>query len=280
MNADQADTKPPKRRGRRIALWVGFSALSIAALTVAGFEGWRWWIVPADAPVVGVSFDTAWHGRFGVTSKTYETALARVGGRVRSIAPGDSPEQVLDQIDALVLAGGGDVDPARSGADPALSTHVDRDRDAFELAMIKGALQRRMPILGVCRGLQILNVAHGGSLRSLKSEPGLIEAHGFALDRLTTHSVVVEADSRLAAFVGPGERTVNSYHAQAIDRLADPLHAAAIAPDGVIEAVEAPDHPFVIGVQWHPEILSISDADALAIFDALISEARRFRDGR
>ena len=263
---------------RWAAWWIAIP-IGLVAIGVVTFQGWRWWVLPDDAPIVGVSLDTAWHSRIGITTTTYQTALARVGGRMRSIRPdGASPEDVLDGIDALLLAGGGDVDPDLSGANPAHSSLIDRRRDDFELELIRGALVRKMPILGICRGIQILNVAHGGSLRSLHDQPTLNEVHGFALDHVLSHPVIVEERSRLARFVGAGEKSVNSFHSQSVDRPGDGLEVVAVSTGGVIEGVERSDRPFVIAIQWHPEILSLADSDELAVLRALIEEARRYRD--
>jgi putative glutamine amidotransferase len=262
--------------------------LAIVALLIwsglgvyAAYRAWQWTAVPLGAPTIGVSLDTAWHSRLGITSKTYEVALTRVGARIEAIRPGSrTAAQILDTIDALLLSGGGDVDSGLSGADPTATKLVDRPRDDFEIALIRGALDRDMPILGICRGIQILNVACGGTLRSLRDEPALEEVHGPALDSLNAHNVVVREGSRLADVVGPGERSASSFHQQAVDRVGDAVRVAATSSDGVVEGLEHPGRRFVVAVQWHPEIQSMADPAALALFKELVKEADAYRSRR
>ena len=247
-----------------------------AAVAVVASKIWQQFL-PADAPVIGLSCDTAWHARAGITTKSYEIALTGAGGKTRKLWPGDEdPEEILDRIDALLLAGGGDVDPQLYAATPGTGELVDRRRDDFELALIRGALRRDMPILGVCRGIQIHNVSQGGTLRNLRDRPELLEAHGVNLDSMEAHSVDISAESKLAGLLGAGRQQVSSFHGQAVDRLGDGLQAAATAPDGVVEAIELPQRSFVIGVQWHPEL----PPPQMAVFDAFLKEARAYRRSR
>ncbi|UCE59695.1 MAG: gamma-glutamyl-gamma-aminobutyrate hydrolase family protein [Phycisphaerales bacterium] len=274
---------PPERRLKRsrekTILRVIIAVLLLCSAGAIGFRVWQWGVVPGDAPIIGLSLDTAWHSRLGFTSKTYETALSRVDARVRSIRPDmHSAKDVLDDVHALILSGGGDVDPALSGADPSSSRFVDRERDELEMALIQGAIERRMPILGICRGIQILNVAHGGTLRGLRNDPFLHDIHGVTWDSLSAHDVTIMDDSLLARIVGAGEHSVNSMHEQAVDQLGEGLRAVARSPDGTIEALERTDRRFVIGIQWHPEILSLEDSSALAVFRALVHEANAYRE--
>jgi putative glutamine amidotransferase len=169
----------------------------------------------------------------------------------------------LDGVAGLVLTGGEDVGPERYGAAPHPRLgDVDRDRDAAELALIAAARARRLPVLAICRGIQILNVAYGGTLyQDLGSEhPSSIAHEGDA----TRHAVRVEHGSLLARTLGAGSAQVNSRHHQAIRDLAPGLKAVAWAEDGVIEAVEAsePGATWTVAVQWHPE-----DLNERALFD-------------
>jgi gamma-glutamyl-gamma-aminobutyrate hydrolase PuuD len=258
--------------------WILGLAALLAIGTVAGFKTWKWVSVPADAPVIGVSLDTAWHSRLGLTNRTYEIALARVGGRLYEIRPGRAtPEEILNRIDSLMLAGGGDVDPALYGGPPDSARLVDRGRDEFEIELIRGALDRNMPILGICRGVQILNVAQGGGLRNLRANPTLSDTHGISLDSLEAHDIEIAPGSKLEAVFNARELTVNSFHGQAVGKLGEGLRASAHSPDGVIEAVERGDRPFVVAVQWHPEILSLEDPERMALFRELIEHAKRYR---
>jgi putative glutamine amidotransferase len=167
---------------------------------------------------------------------------------------------ILDSAGGLLLTGGEDVDPARYGAAPhSRLGAVNPQRDATELALIEAARTRCLPVLAICRGIQIVNVACGGTLyQDLPSErPSAVE-HDSAGDRHTrTHEVTITAGSRLAAATGATTMAVNSYHHQAVDRCGTGLHVTAVASDGVIEAVETDDRAWwVLCVQWHPEDLT------------------------
>jgi len=219
-----------------------------------------------------------------VRQPAYEDALARAGGRAVPITPpgGSSvPESainaVLDGIDALMLGGGEDVDPALYGGDPDNAAHTDRKRDEFEIQLIHGALDRDMPILAICRGIQILNVAHGGTVRNLRDDAALSEHHGIDMvNSWTAHDVNIEANTHLAGVVGTGAHQVNSWHGQAVGRVGAGLRVCATANDGVIEAIERPDRAFVVGIQWHPEFALSAEA-ARAIFRKLVQQAEMYR---
>jgi putative glutamine amidotransferase len=185
----------------------------------------------------------------------------------------------LDLIDGLLLSGGVDVDPKWYGegnvVHPATETPDDR-RDAHEIALIREAIVRDMPILAICRGLQILNVALGGTLiQDLPSEVGAEWTHRQrSHSSEKTHCARVEQGSRLASIVGVENLPINSHHHQAADVPAPGLIVTARADDGVIEALEKPDAKFTVAVQWHPENLSETDApsrDLFAAFAAALS---------
>ena len=163
---------------------------------------------------------------------------------------------VVARIDGLVLPGGGDVDPQRYGEDPHPEVlGVDDLRDGWEIACVLAALERRIPILAICRGLQVLNVALGGSLvQDVPSTTGA--AHGFAarFDELV-HPIRLDPASRLAIVLGGSEVGANSLHHQAAGRLGDHVRAVGWAPDGTVEAIEVDERPEVVAVQWHPELL-------------------------
>jgi putative glutamine amidotransferase len=172
----------------------------------------------------------------------------------------DDVSAILEQADGILLTGGEDVDPAIFSEAPH-PTHepAEPGRDAFEIELVRQALAQRVPVLAICRGLQVLNVACGGSLvQDIPSEPGLHERHSvYPPPTLLAHQVRVSAGSRLAALLPPEARdaqlSVNSRHHQAARIVGERLTVTAVAPDGIVEALEVPDHPFCVAVQWHPE---------------------------
>ncbi len=149
----------------------------------------------------------------------------------------------------------------------------DRKRDVFELELIRGALERDMPILGICRGIQILNVARGGTIRNLRDHPELAEIHDISFRSMDAHDVEVAAGTKLARIVGTASKRVNSFHGQAADRQGRGIRVAAKSPNGVIEAIEMPQYTFVICTQWHPEVPPAQ----MSLFKAFIDAAREFR---
>lgn len=183
---------------------------------------------------------------------------------------------LLAGVDGVVLTGGGDVDPQFfTGGQHGRVSGVDQGRDLFEIALVRHLVQSGMPFLGICRGIQVVNVALGGDL-VLDIADELPSAHKhdyftpkYAADRLS-HSVVVEKGSSLAKISGFGRLEVNSRHHQAIKQLAPGLKVSAFSDDGIIEAVELPTHPFGIAVQWHPENLQ-ADPRMKALFAALVN---------
>jgi putative glutamine amidotransferase len=187
-------------------------------------------------------------------------------------------EALLDRIDGLVLSGGVDVDPALYGRPrhPKLG-RVDRKRDDFELALTRHALRRDLPLLAICRGQQVLNVATGGTLiQDIPSELEGAVTHA-APGRRTRRSHAVEATlgSKLGEILGPGPLSVNSFHHQAIGRLGDGLVVSARScDDQVIEGVELAGRRFVLGVQWHPEAFWNREDGFQALFEALVSTSR------
>jgi putative glutamine amidotransferase len=187
--------------------------------------------------------------------------------------PGPAIPALLDRVDGICLSGGPDLHPAAYGADPhpalgPTEPHV----DAFELALARAADERDMPILAICRGAQVLNVARGGSLHQhLPDVVGTAVTHRQADGAgRRTHGVTVAAESRLAEIVGRPELRVNSFHHQAVHRLGERLSLSAWADDGTVEGFEAVDRSFVVGVQWHAECL-VDHADQAALFTALVA---------
>jgi len=218
----------------------------------------------------------------GVNS-TYVRSVIAAGGLPLIIPPDLEPAcavELFGDCDALLLTGGEDVDPARFGATPHHKLgKTSVARDANELALIADARARDLPILGICRGIQILNVACGGSLvQDLPSErPGAVDHDPQAARDHRSHSITIEGNCRLAEILGQSSLDANSFHHQAIDRLGDGLVAVAHAADGVVEGIESSNSKeWLIAVQWHPEELALQpNAADLKLFAALITAARR-----
>ena len=189
----------------------------------------------------------------------YLAAVERVGGTPLLVTPAHDEESIVrlvDLADGIVLTGGEDVDPSCYGHEPhpKLST-VNRSRDRMEMVALQRALERGRPVLAICRGVQLLNVALGGTLfQDLPSEraEGIIHEQDAPINE-RWHAARVAEDSQLAQIFGATDLFINSFHHQGINRLAEPLRPVAWAEDGLIEGVEGLDHPWLIGVQWHPE---------------------------
>ncbi len=209
-------------------------------------------------------------------NRYYVDAVARAGGLpvvLPVLDPALAPAAVAP-LDGLVLPGGGDVDPACYGEEPAPETAgVDPARDAWELACARAALDRRLPLLATCRGAQVLNVALGGSLiQDVPTATG--ERHGWAA-RYTeaVHHVRIAPGCRLAGLLGTTELGINSLHHQAVGRPGAGVEPVAWAEDGTVEAIEVDGHPEVVAVQWHPELLE-ADAAQQRLFEDLVARAR------
>jgi putative glutamine amidotransferase len=223
---------------------------------------------------------TRWpDGGYGVPGP-YIDALRRAGARTLIVSPGETndPAEILEPFDGLVLIGGGDVDPRRYGAEPDLEHNygVEEDRDKLEIGLLHAADRLHVPTLAICRGMQIMNVAFGGTLHQhLPGVPGMQE-HGVPVaDTIATHAVTVGPESRLLATTGADRLTCSSHHHQGVDRLGDRLAATGWAEDGLVEAIELQvSDPYtdtwMMGVQWHPEDTASSDPAQQALFDALV----------
>jgi putative glutamine amidotransferase len=242
-------------------------------------------------PRIGVSgVLRTWEGaeRTGVNA-AYIRALLAAGGVPLVLSPlmgASLAARALDGIDGLILTGGEDLDPSWYGAPPSpLLTPPSRDRDLFELALFGAARERQLPILGICRGIQLINVAMGGSLyQDLPSErPGSVEHRPEGSRDLRSHRIRLQPGSRASAAMATTTLAVNSSHHQGIKDLASGLLATGWSDDGLIEVAETPAEPWLLAVQWHPEEMHAeARAPEHGLFVALVREAgsaRRFLMG-
>lgn len=214
----------------------------------------------------------------------YVRAVETAGGLPLVLAPGHMDDatalaaEYLDRVEALVLSGGADVDPARYGEERHESvTRVFPERDAFELALVREALRRDMPTLAICRGHQLLNVAAGGTLiQDIASQVEAAAVHDPDQERWERcHDVAILPGTRLRDILGRERVSVNSFHHQAVKELGQGLVLSARGcDDGVIEGMEMPGRRFVIGVQWHPESFWDRPPGFQPLFEALVNAAR------
>lgn len=209
----------------------------------------------------------AWKLDAALVPYDYVRAVERAGGRAVLIPPDpDGSEEILDAVDGLIFSGGNDMAPESYGAaaDPATNgTNAARDRG--EMALLTAALERDLPVLAICRGVEVLNVVRGGDL--VQHLPDVIgsEEHRAVVGTFSQHPVRVAADSKLGEVRGD----VMSHHHQGLGTLGDGLREVAWAEDGVVEAVEDPDKPYVVGVLWHPEA-----GEDMRLFEQLVEAAR------
>lgn len=242
----------------------------------------RW--IRLSAPLIGVTtyrFKNQYDAPQLAVNEAYTAALSNAGA-LPLLIPLGLPEAQLSalllRLDGVLFTGGGDVHPERYGnrVHP-LVDGVDSDRDRVEIHLLQKMLENGRPFLGICRGLQVINVALGGSLYEdiLDQRPNALRHQYFPEMRrdYLAHEVKVESSSRLAGILGEKILFVNSLHHQGIQRLAGGLQATAFAPDGVIEAFELPEHPFGLAVQWHPEALQ-AHAPMRRIFREFVQAAK------
>jgi putative glutamine amidotransferase len=214
-------------------------------------------------------------GRYGLSDR-YVDCVRRAGGQPVLLPPGETEmAMLLARLEGLILTGGGDMDPSSYGGVPHPEIYgVDRCRDRDEILATQYAVAARLPLFGICRGIQVVNVALGGTLMEhLPDHVGEAVVHRLPEKKETNHWVKVISGSFVAKIFDQEEFLVPSCHHQAIDRLAPPFKVAALAPDGIIEALEMPDHPFFVGVQWHPELSELPLQQKL--FEAFIHASER-----
>jgi putative glutamine amidotransferase len=230
-------------------------------------------------PVIGVcsALEVAswgsWEAQANLSPRSYSVAIARAGGLPILLPPDDgsaeSPDELLDLLDALVLAGGADVDPASYGARPHPEVGTTwPERDRFELALAHRAVERDLPLLGVCRGMQLLNVAYGGTL---EQHLPAIRTHRHTAGVFCDHEVRLEPGSLAARSVGAERTAVKSHHHQGVADVGEGLTVSGWSDsDDLVEAIEDPRRRHVLGVLWHPE-----EDEASRVLGALVDAARK-----
>lgn len=232
-------------------------------------------------PVVGITTYLtpaawgAWQLEAALVPASYVRAVTLAGGVPLLVPPGASYEETLDSVDGLVFSGGSDLDPELYGkeAHPETDGWV-RERDDFELGLMQAALARDVPLLAICRGSQVLNIALGGDLEQHVPDRVQTNVHKETPGVFADHDVAVLPGTRLSAILGD-HTDVKSHHHQGYGELGSGLREAARAPDGTVEALEDPTRRFTLGVLWHPE-----EGDDLALFEALVREADEYRATR
>jgi putative glutamine amidotransferase len=218
-------------------------------------------------------------GGYGLP-ENYVDAVRRAGGRATLLLPGDdrTPAELLDAVDALLLIGGGDVEPARYGGPSGDTVYgIEPDRDALEIALLLVADRRETPTLCICRGMQVMNVAFGGALiQDLPSEQRFMPHGAPSSPDALVHDVKLADQSAVARAVGSDVVACSSHHHQGVDRLGDGIVATGWSEDGLVEAVER-ERGWMVGVQWHPEDTAPTDPAQQGLFDELVARARRAR---
>src|SRR6476620_3649284 len=211
----------------------------------------------------------AWEEESALVPADYVRAVERAGGRALLVPPSDDGvEETLDALDGIVFSGGSDLDPATYGHDRHEATGgIVKERDRAELALLEAALARDMPVLAVCRGSQVLNVARGGDLVQHLPDVTGDERHKHAPGTFADHDVRLAAGSRVGTLLGE-HAPVKSHHHQGFGRLGEGLTEVAWADDGTLEAVEDPSRRFAVGVLWHPEA-----GDDTRLFEELVRQA-------
>lgn len=223
---------------------------------------------------------------------SYTNAVMQAGGLPILIpleVEGPQLEALFDKIDGLVFTGGGDIDPAFYNQVPQVDNldHIQRQRDDVEIRLMRMAMQRPKPFFAICRGIQVMNVADGGTLwQDLAQQKHTPMRHDYFYDDLRyarnyiAHEVTLDKSSLLYDILRTDRLKVNSLHHQAVKDIPDTLKVTGHAEDGVIEALEVPDHPFGVGVQWHPEELIPQYETACRIFEAFIAASNHYRNGK
>jgi gamma-glutamyl-gamma-aminobutyrate hydrolase PuuD len=233
-------------------------------------------------PVIGITTYLTparfgdWDEEAALIPAAYVRAIEAAGGRPLLVPPStDAIDETLDRLDGILLSGGPDLDPELYGQETHSETNgIEPERDRAEIALLRSALERDMPVLAVCRGSQVLNVALGGDLVQHLPEVVGDEKHKHTPGEFADHDVVLVQGTRVQEILGD-QAPVKSHHHQGYGQLGEGLREAARAEDGTIEALEDPSRRFALGVLWHPEA-----GEDSALFDALVEEAREYRQAR
>ncbi len=238
-------------------------------------------------PVIGIT------GNFGdkgcELAEGYYRSIIEAGGTPLIIPPFEEKDaliSVLNQVDGLLLSGGADMNPLWVGEQPSPKLHgINPRRDLAELLLIRLAYDRQIPILGICRGIQMLAAALDGSIHQDMAEsgryPDLIKHSQDLAREYASHTVAIETDSLLHTILGQEQLAVNSFHHQSVSKPGPHLRVCATAPDGVIEAIESTEHKSILGVQWHPECFILrGERCMMPLFEWLTGEARNYREAR
>ncbi|HXP28951.1 MAG TPA: gamma-glutamyl-gamma-aminobutyrate hydrolase family protein [Solirubrobacteraceae bacterium] len=220
---------------------------------------------------------SVWDQQAVLLPRNYVEEVNRAGGLAVLLPPDpqlvDQPEEAIELLDGLLLAGGADIDPASYGQAPHAETQDSvPERDAFEIALTRAAIERDLPLLGICRGMQLINVALGGTLNQHLPEHLGHEEHRRVIGTFdgSEHDVEVIDGTLAMDVIGAGVHGTKSHHHQGVEQLGESLRVGARSPsDGLVEAIELPDRSFVLGVQWHPEADPTSP-----VIDALVQAAR------
>jgi putative glutamine amidotransferase len=236
----------------------------------------------ARTPIVGITTYVTqasfgpWSLECALVPANYARAVVVGGGRPLLVPPStDAIEETLDALDGLVFSGGSDLDPALYGQEPdEQTTGVVVERDVGELALLEAALERDLPVLAICRGSQVLNIALGGDLVQHLPDVLGTDRHKEVAGTFADHDVAIVPDTRLSSLIGESA-PVKSHHHQGFGRLGDGLVAVAQDADGTVEALELPDRRFTVGVLWHPEA-----GEDKRLFEALVHEAAAYRAER
>jgi putative glutamine amidotransferase len=211
---------------------------------------------------------------------TYVKSLERAGAIPVLIPPqAENVDELLESLDGVLLAGGEDCDPAVYGEErhPTVEP-MDHRRQSSDLTLAARAYERGVPLLGICLGMQVINVVAGGTLvQDIQSEHPDAMDHASEPSERSRHEVDVDPGSRLATIIGAGRKEVNSSHHQAVRTPGSRLKVTAKAPDGIVEALEDPQHPFCLGVQWHPEDMQ-GEESATTLFAAFVEAARTYAE--
>ena len=230
----------------------------------------------SSRPLIGITTDTVDDKPAYYLSFAYASAVEMAGGLPLAIPYRTDHSlipQYVDLLDGILFTGGDDLDPALYGEEwHPKASHIDLDRQAFELALLAEVEKRKLPALCICLGCQLLNVSRGGSLYQFIPDLADKEEHRKVGEVLRRHPVTLEADSQLARAIGKQEISANTYHKQAVKTVGRGLRVVATSPDGIIEGLEDPSYPLLAAVQWHPERLA-DEPEHLAPFKLLVERA-------